>query len=46
MKHKRGLYGITVKANEWIKSYLKNRYQRVEIKIKISVLMHFQTGEL
>jgi hypothetical protein len=27
-------YGITDKANEWIKSYIKNRYQRVEIKIK------------
>jgi hypothetical protein len=25
-------YGITDEANEWIKSYLKNRYQRVEIK--------------
>jgi hypothetical protein len=31
---KLNLYGITGKANEWIKSYLENRYQRVEIKNK------------
>jgi hypothetical protein len=31
---KLNLYGITGKANEWIKSCLKNRYQRVEIKNK------------
>jgi hypothetical protein len=31
---KLNFYGITGKANEWIKSYLKNRYQRVEIKDK------------
>jgi hypothetical protein len=42
---KLNFYGITGKANEWIKSYLKNRYQILEIK-KNSVLMHFQTGEL
>jgi hypothetical protein len=42
---KLNFYGITGKANEWIKSYLKNRYQRAEIK-KNSVIMHFQTGEL
>jgi hypothetical protein len=29
---KLNFYEITGKANEWIKSYLKNRYQRVEIK--------------
>jgi hypothetical protein len=29
---KLNFYGITGKANEWIKSYLKNRYKRVEIK--------------
>lgn len=28
------LYEITAKAKEWIKSYLRNRYQRVEIKNK------------
>jgi hypothetical protein len=33
---KLNFYGITDKANEWIKSYLKNRYQRVEIKNKNS----------
>jgi hypothetical protein len=33
---KLNFYGITVKANEWMKSYLKNRYQRVEIKNKNS----------
>jgi hypothetical protein len=42
---KLNFYGITGKANDWIKSYLKNRYKRVEIK-KNSVLMHVQTGEL
>jgi hypothetical protein len=33
---KLNFYGITGKANEWIKSYLQNRYQRVEIKNKNS----------
>ncbi|PNF17558.1 hypothetical protein B7P43_G15556, partial [Cryptotermes secundus] len=33
---KLNFYGITGKANEWIKSYLKNRYQRVEINNKNS----------
>ena len=27
-------YGITGKVYEWIKSYLRNRYQRVEMKNK------------
>jgi hypothetical protein len=31
---KLNFYGITGKANKWIKSYLKNRYQREEIKNK------------
>jgi hypothetical protein len=25
--------GVTSKANEWIKSYLRDRYQRVEMEI-------------
>jgi hypothetical protein len=29
---KLNFYGITGKANEWIKSYLENSHQRVEIK--------------
>jgi hypothetical protein len=31
---KLNFFGVTGKANEWIKSYLKNKYQRVEIKNK------------
>jgi hypothetical protein len=31
---KLNLVGIKGKANEWIKSYLRNRYQGVEIKNK------------
>jgi hypothetical protein len=31
---KLNLYGITGKANKWINSYLKNRYQREKIKNK------------
>jgi hypothetical protein len=34
-------YGITDKAYELIQSYLRNRYQRVEIKIKISIIKYF-----
>jgi len=32
--YKLNFYGINGKAYEWIKSYLRNRYQRVEIKNK------------
>ena len=39
-------YGITGKVYEWIKSYLRNRYPRVEVKIKISITGNFETGEL
>ena len=43
---KLNFYGIIGKVYEWIKSYLKNRYQRVKIENKISVAGYFQTGEL
>ena len=33
---KLNFYGITGKANDWIKSYLRDRYQRVEIQNKNS----------
>jgi hypothetical protein len=33
---KLNVYGITGKANDWIKSYLRDRYQRVEIQNKNS----------
>jgi len=36
---------ITGKVYAWIKSYFRDRYQRVEIKIKIPI-MYIQTGEL
>jgi hypothetical protein len=32
--YKLNFYGITGKANEWLKSYLRDRYQRVKIKNK------------
>jgi retron-type reverse transcriptase len=31
---KLNIYGITGKANDWIKSYLRYRYQKVEIQSK------------
>jgi len=43
--YKLNFYGITGKVYAWIKSYIRDRYQRVEIKIKIPI-MHIQTGEL
>jgi len=41
--YKLNFYGITGKVYAWIKPYLRDRCQRVEIKIPI---MHIQTGEL
>ena len=35
----------TGKANEWIKSYFRDRYQSVEVNIEMSITMHIYTGE-
>ena len=43
--YKLNFYGITGKVYAWIKSYFRDTYQRVEIKINIPI-MHIQTGEL
>ena len=34
------------KANEWIISYFRDRYQSVEVNIEMSITMHFYTGEV
>jgi len=43
--YKLNFYGITGKVYAWTKSYFRDRYQRVQIKIKI-LIMHIQTREL
>ena len=43
---KLNFYKQTGKANKWIKSYFRDRYQSVEVKIKMSITTHFYTGEL
>jgi ABC-type arginine/histidine transport system permease subunit len=43
---KLNFYGIIGKAYEWTKSFLRNKVQTVEIRIKISITWHFQTGAL
>ena len=43
---KLNFYKKTGKANEWTKSYFRDRYQSVEVNLKMSITMHFYTGEL
>jgi hypothetical protein len=39
-------YGIKGKAKTLLESYLRNRYQRVQIFLTLTeILMHFQSGQ-